>query len=100
MPHLLSKITIKNFKSIKDEVFELSEFTPLVWYNNAGKSNIIESIKWLLRKTSLTNSDYNDIRIPVEMEGCISGITTTILGQLPPNQATSISPFLFWDSLV
>lgn len=30
MSHLLSKITIRNFKSIKDEVFELSEFTPLV----------------------------------------------------------------------
>lgn len=99
MTHLLSEIIIRNFKSIKNETFELSAFTPLVGYNNAGKSNILEAIKWLLRKTSLSDTDFNDITHPVEMEGRISGITATILGQLPPNQQTAITPFLFTDSL-
>lgn len=99
MTHLLSKIIIRNFKSIPNETFELSDFTPLVGYNNAGKSNILEAIKWLLRKTSLSDTDFNDITQPVEMEGEISGITTVILGQLPTNQQASISPFLISDSL-
>lgn len=99
MTHLLSEIIIRNFKSIQNETFELSAFTPLVGYNNAGKSNILEAIKWLLRKTSLSDTDFNDVAQPVEMEGCISGITATILGQMPANQQTAITPFLFAESL-
>lgn len=99
MTHLLSKIIIRNFKSIQNETFELTDFTPLVGYNNAGKSNILEAIKWLLRKTSLSETDFNNIAQPVDLEGCISGITSTILGQLPANQQIAITPFLFNDSL-
>lgn len=99
MTHILSEITIRNFKSIRNETFELSAFTPLVGYNNAGKSNMLEAIKWLLRKTALSDTSFNDTAIPVEMEGVISGITEAILDQLPENQRTSIQPFLISDSL-
>ncbi len=99
MTHILSEITIKNFKSIKDESFELSAFTPLIGYNNAGKSNMLEAIKWLLRKTSLTEASFNEKTQGVEMEARISGITENILAQLPENQRTSIQPLLFADSL-
>lgn len=99
MTHLLSEISIRNFKSIQNEKFELSAFTPLVGYNNAGKSNILESIKWLLRKTSLSDTDFNNVALAVEMEGKISGITTDILDKLPANQQTAITPFLISESL-
>jgi putative ATP-dependent endonuclease of OLD family len=99
MSHILSEITIRNFKSIRNETLELSAFTPLVGYNNAGKSNILESIKWLLRRSSLTDTAFYDVTQPVEMEGKISGITATILSQLPANQQTAVQPFLFGDML-
>ena len=99
MSHILTEINISNFKSISSESFELTEFTPLVGYNNAGKSNILEAIKWLLRKKSLVESDFYDTIQPIEIEGKISGITTIILGQLPENQRNSIQPFLISDSL-
>lgn len=99
MTHILSEIAIRNFKSIRNETFELSAFTPLVGYNNAGKSNMLEAIKWLLRKTALTDSSFHDTALPVEMEGVISGITQAILDQLPENQRTSVQPFLIGDSL-
>lgn len=99
MTHILSEISIRNFKSIRNETFELSEFTPLVGYNNAGKSNMLEAIKWLLRKTALSDTSFYDTALPVEMEGVISGITQAILDQLPENQRTSIHPFLISDSL-
>lgn len=99
MAHILSEITIRNFKSIRTETFELNAFTPLVGYNNAGKSNMLEAIKWLLRKTALSDSSFHDITLPVEMEGLITGITQVILDQLPENQRTSIQPFLSNDSL-
>lgn len=94
MTHILSEITIRNFKSIRNETFELSAFTPLVGYNNAGKSNMLEAIKWLLRRTALSDSSFYDITQPVEIEGVITGITTAILDQLPENQRTAIQPFL------
>lgn len=99
MTHLLSEISIKNFKSIIDESFELSEFTPLVGYNNAGKSNMLEAIKWLLRKSVLAETAFYDNTQAVEMQGKISGISETLLEQLPDNQRASIEPFLFLDSL-
>lgn len=99
MTHLLSEISIKNFKSIIDENFELSAFTPLVGYNNAGKSNLLEAIKWLLRKSALAETAFYDRTQAVEMEGRISGISESILDQLPENQRASIEPFLFTDSL-
>jgi putative ATP-dependent endonuclease of OLD family len=99
MRHLLSEIIIKNFKSIQYETFELSAFTPLVGYNNAGKSNILEGIKWLLRKNSLSETDFNDIGKSVEVEGHITGISAIMLGQLPVNHQSAIAPFLHLDSL-
>ncbi|WP_116772261.1 ATP-dependent nuclease [Maribacter litoralis] len=99
MSHLLSEISIKNYKSIINESFELSAFTPFVGYNNAGKSNMLEAIKWLLRKSALAETAFYNKTEAVEMEGKISGISETILEQLPENQRTSIQPFLFTDSL-
>jgi len=97
--HLLSEITITNFKSIKNQFFELSAFTPMVGYNNAGKSNILEAIKWLLRKTSLTESSFHDTSQSVEIEGIISGISQSILDQLPENQKVAIQPFVVTDTI-
>lgn len=99
MTHLLAEIKVKNFKSIRNDSFELSAFTPLVGYNNAGKSNMLEAIKWLLRKYSLSESCFNDPNQPVELEGKVSGISQNILDQLSENQRTSIQPFLFTDTL-
>jgi len=99
MTHILSEITIRNFKSIRNETLELSAFTPLVGYNNAGKSNMLEAIKWLLRRTALSDSSFFDTTQPVEIEGVITGITTVILDQLPENQQTAIQPFLDGEKL-
>jgi putative ATP-dependent endonuclease of OLD family len=99
MTHILSEITIRNFKSIRNETFELSAFTPLVGYNNAGKSNMLEAIKWLLRRTALSDSSFYDTVQPVEIEGVITGITTAILNQLPENQQTAIQHFLDGETL-
>lgn len=99
MTHILSEIKIKNFKSIKDVTFELSAFTPLVGYNNAGKSNILEAIKWLLRKSTLSDNQFNDVNEPIEIEGEISGISEAILDLLADNHKTIISSYLFDDKL-
>lgn len=50
MNHHLSKISIKNFRSCKDIDINFSSFTPLIGYNNAGKSTILNAIEWLFKK--------------------------------------------------
>lgn len=99
MGHIISKIHIENFKSIRNQEFELSNFTPLVGYNNAGKSNILEAIKWVLRKTSLAPSSFNNIDQPITMVAKIEGITTDILDNIDQTHRTRIEPFLDNETL-
>ena len=94
MSHIISYLKVKNFKSIKEESFELANYTALVGYNNAGKSNIIESLQWLLKKTVLQESQFNNNEEPVEIIGKISGISTEILESLPTNHRASIERFI------
>ena len=99
MGHIISKIRIENFKSIRLQEFDLSNFTPLVGYNNAGKSNILESIKWVLRKTALSASCFNDLTQPIIMVATIEGITTDILENIDATHRTRIEPLLLNNSL-
>ena len=99
MGHIISKIHIENFKSIRNQEFELSDFTPLVGYNNAGKSNILEAIKWVLRKSSLSASYFNDITQPITMVAKIDGITVDILDNIEQTHRARIEPFLQNETL-
>lgn len=99
MGHKLSQIKVDNYKSLITEIFELSDYTPLIGYNNAGKSNILTAIKWLLRKSSLSADAFNQIGSPVSMEGTIQGIDNNLLQLLTANHRNSISPYIVNDEL-
>jgi len=94
MSHRLSSVTIVNYRSIRSHTFNLSEYTPLIGYNNAGKTNIIRAIKWLLRKTSLGSDCFYDPLQAVEVFGIIEGITEELLSALPANHRTTLRPFI------
>ena len=95
----LSKITISNLRSIQRETFPLSDFTALIGYNNAGKTNILMGIRWLLAHFSLDISYFDDPNHPVEAEGIFEGITEQILNRLGDEKAAEIEPFLAGTSL-
>ena len=90
----LSKITISNLRSIQRETFPLSDFTALIGYNNAGKTNILMGIRWLLANFSLDISYFDDPNHPVEAEGIFEGITEQVLNRLGEEKAVEIEPFL------
>ena len=94
MSHILAEIKIDNYKSIISETFELSAYSPLIGYNNAGKSNILSAIKWLLRRTSLQANDYNNPHYPVTIEGRIDGIDDTLLENILPAHKISIKKYI------
>ncbi|GAA4321117.1 hypothetical protein GCM10023149_20770 [Mucilaginibacter gynuensis] len=99
MAHKLSRIDIFNFKSIIDHSFILSDYTPLIGYNNAGKTNLIKAIKWLLRKSSLASDHFYDSEQEIVIIGKIEGITEELLQTLSANQRNSLLPFVYNESI-
>ncbi|WP_146740112.1 ATP-dependent nuclease [Moraxella ovis] len=92
--HFLDEITINNYRSCKSFNTKLSPYTALVGYNNAGKSNVLLAIQWLLKKSALTKADFFDENQPVEVIGKISGITEERLDKMEIKQRKSIEPYI------
>ena len=99
MTHIISEVEIKNYKSCKETVLKLSSFTPFIGYNNAGKSNCLSAIQWLLRKSSLIDGDFNDKSEPVEVIAVIEGISQEIIDHMPDRQRRSIAPYVNTEKL-
>lgn len=99
MSHKLSEIKIKNFRSCIDTDLKISEYTPLIGYNNAGKSNALTAIQWLLKKTSLDSKDFYDQAYPVEVIGVIEGISQHIIDQMNVGHRASIENYIADEKL-
>lgn len=95
MSHLIEKIEIRNFKSCNHTTLLLSDYTPLVGYNNAGKSNCLTAINWLLKKKTLDVDFFNDPTQPIIVEADIVGISADLLNQMTTAHQNSITPFLY-----
>lgn len=92
--HYVSWMSVSNFKLIKKESFSFQSYTPIVGYNNAGKSNIIFALKWLLNKQVLDSRFFNDIELPIEVKGHIKGVSEKILGLLNENHRKRIENYV------
>lgn len=90
--HQISNIKIENFKSIIDGDFPLTPYTALVGYNNAGKTNILNALGWVIKKSSLLASDFFDPQNPIVVTAQISGITASVLDALGDTHRTKIEP--------
>lgn len=101
--HRLKKIWLKNYRSCHDIEVELSSFTPLVGYNNAGKSTIIQGIIWLLSPSGgITENDFcgNDITQPIIGIGELSGISEQLLDKLDPKHKAKIEKYISDDGVL
>ncbi|MEX2374140.1 MAG: AAA family ATPase [Dehalococcoidia bacterium] len=90
---LLTDIRISNFRSCVQADLSLSPYTPLVGYNNGGKSNILSAIAWLLEGSALTADDFNSSDLPVIVEGTIEAIDERLLELLEAKHRERIEPF-------
>lgn len=99
MNHRITDVEIKNYKSCINTELKLSLFTPFIGYNNAGKSNCLSAIQWLLKKSSLSAKDFFDTSHPVEVTAVIEGVSTDLLAQMPAKQKASIENYIFEEKL-
>jgi putative ATP-dependent endonuclease of the OLD family len=92
--HYLESITVENFRSCTAAEFPLSPFTPLVGYNNGGKSNVLSAIRWLLRRSTLAQSDFCNPASPVSISGAITGVSDEVLDRLDERHRRRIEPLV------
>lgn len=92
--HHIFEVRIQNFKSISDGLFPLSHYTPLVGYNNAGKTNIIRAIGWIIKRSSLSAEDFHSTSQPVVVEAEVSGITEDVLDAIGNAHRGRIEPLI------
>jgi hypothetical protein len=90
----LSNVKIRNFRSCRDIDVPLAGVTPLVGYNNAGKSNILVACRWFVAPFLLQEADFFDGEVPVEVDGTIHGVTTEILDILFEQHRDRLAPFV------
>lgn len=97
--HKIDWIRTRNFRSCADVSLNLEKYSPLVGYNNAGKSNLLKAIKWFLRPTGLADKDFNDVANEVIVTAKISGISDELLNAIDENHKASISPYIEEESM-
>lgn len=92
--HGLGYIYIENFRGCRKVAIPLESFTPLVGPNNAGKTTILEAIKYVLSPKALTKGDAADSNRPVVVCARIDGIGEELLETLSePRHRASIDPY-------
>lgn len=92
----LSEVVINNFCSCQAVRVPLSDFNPIIGYNNSGKSNVLRAISWLLRKSVLQSHVFNDPQQPITVEGQIENVNLLLL---PPNQQVQLAPYVIAGAL-
>lgn len=92
--HRVSCIHIENFRACRNVTLPLDSYTPLVGQNNAGKSTILEAIRWVLKPSNLKSSDFYDEDKPVSVAACIDGIDSVVLDRIPHDRhRQAIEPY-------
>lgn len=97
--HKIKELHIKNYKSCRDTKITLENYTPLVGYNNAGKSNILKCVDTLVRGKGQNESSFFDNTKPIEIIALLEGLDNTSLQHLSQQQITSLEPHIEKGSL-
>lgn len=97
--HTLTALAIRNFRSCESVTLDLAPYTPFVGYNNAGKSNILSAIRWLVAPFALTPADYLQADRPIQVDGTITGITPALLARLEPRHRSKVQPYVTGETI-
>lgn len=92
--HRIAEMEINNYRSCKKTKIKFEPFTPLVGYNNAGKSNILKCIDALVRGKAQTAPSFYDPAQPIEIIALLEGLNEQALAHLSGPQRTSLEPYI------
>jgi len=60
---------------------------------------MLSAIEWLFDASALSATDFNTAKEPVSVEGKITGITDSLIGNMPANQQKQIKPYVTKEAL-
>ncbi|MDN2662626.1 ATP-binding protein [Psychromonas sp. 14N.309.X.WAT.B.A12] len=97
--HRIAEMEIHNYRSCQKTQIKLEPFTPLVGYNNAGKSNILKCLDALVRGKGQAITNFFDPEKPIEIIARLAGLGEEALNHLSANQKSSLEPYIENGSL-
>ena len=92
--HRISSLRVENFKSIKDFTFPLEHYSGFVGYNNAGKTNILRALNWIVKKSVLSGSDFRDQNNSIIVEADIVDIDDCTLSGIGEAHRSKIEEYI------
>lgn len=92
--HRITNVKIENFRSCKSVQVFLESYSPIVGYNNAGKTNILRAIQWVVQPSSLTDRDFCDKSLPVTVEVLIGGLSDEVLSAMHSKHRQDIAGYI------
>jgi len=78
----LTRLTITNYRALRDISIPLSRFGCLIGENNSGKSSVLLALSLFFSGTKLAPSDFFDESTPVRIAVTFDGITDSDLARL------------------
>lgn len=92
--HRIAEMEIHNYRSCKKTKVKFEAFTPLVGYNNAGKSNILKCLDALVRGKGQAITNFYDPTKAIEIIAHLKGLNDEALNHLAANQKSSLEPYI------
>jgi putative ATP-dependent endonuclease of OLD family len=73
---ILEGLSVRNFRSIRNETFLFPSLAVLIGKNNTGKTNVLEAARILLEGTSkdVSSADFFDAADDIEIRGRFAGV--------------------------
>jgi putative ATP-dependent endonuclease of the OLD family len=78
----LTRISIKNYKALRDIDIPLSRFACIIGENNAGKSSLLQAARLFVEGTKVDHNSFFDVTLPITISVRIESITETDLSRI------------------
>ena len=90
----MTKLTISNYRALRDVSIPFSHFGCLIGENNSGKSSFLQALSLFFSGSKLSSTDYFDESGPIRIEIVFENIGDADLARLVEEHRTKVSGIL------
>ena len=87
----MTKLTISNYRALRDVSIPLSHFGCLIGENNSGKSSFLQALSLFFSGSKLDSINYFDESQPIRIEIVFEDIGDADLARLAKEHRTKVS---------